>query len=336
MKNVFAAALCCALATKVYAVTEPMPAIQAPLASKSLLLDIHQIEQGQLVAVGERGHVLLSTDGENWQQQAVPVQSTLTAVTFADEDHGWAVGYDATILATTDGGATWTIQQYLPEKQKPLLDVVFKDQNNGVAIGAYGLFYRTTDGGKNWVEEFHGEFLPEEDIEYLNELKMEDEEAYLDERGSILPHFNKMVMDGRTSYLVGEIGLIAKSNDFGQSWQQFDPIYEGSFFDIERTQQGNLLAAGLRGNVFRSLRNGTPWQHIPTDSTALINDIVLTDDDRLLLLGNGGALLVSEDDGQKFVAWSQPDGKSLIAGVWFNNRLVAVSEDGVRTITIAK
>ncbi|REL27163.1 hypothetical protein DXX93_11700 [Thalassotalea euphylliae] len=336
MKNVVAAALCCALATKVYAVTEPMPAIQAPLASKSLLLDIHQIEQGQLVAVGERGHVLLSTDGENWRQQAVPVQSTLTAVTFADEDHGWAVGYDATILATTDGGATWTIQQYLPEKQKPLLDIVFKDQNNGVAIGAYGLFYRTTDGGKNWTEEFHSEFLPEEDIEYLNELKMEDEEAYLDERGSILPHFNKMVMDGRTSYLVGEIGLIAKSNDFGQSWEQFDPIYEGSFFDIERTQQGNLLAAGLRGNVFRSLRNGTPWQHIQTDSTALINDIVLTDDDRLLLLGNGGALLVSEDDGQKFVAWSQPDGKALIAGVWFNNRLVAVSEDGVRTITIAK
>ena len=32
----------------------------------------------------------------------------LTAVAFADATHGWAVGDDGTILATTDGGATWT------------------------------------------------------------------------------------------------------------------------------------------------------------------------------------------------------------------------------------
>ena len=336
MKSIFAAVVCCALATKVYAVSNPMPAIDARLADRSLLLDIENIEQSQLIAVGERGHILMSTNGETWQQQQVPVQSTLTAVTFVDADFGWAVGHDAVILATTDGGANWTIQQYLPEKEKPLLDVVFKDRNNGVAIGAYGMFYRTQDGGKTWSEEFHSEFLHEEDIEYLNELKLEDEEAYLDERGSILPHFNKMVMDGRTSYLVGEIGLIAKSNDFGKSWQQFDAIYEGSFFDIERTQEGNLLTAGLRGNVFRSLKNGTPWQHIATNSTALINDIVLTTDDRVLLLGNNGALMVSNDDGQRFSARPQPDGKALIAGTWFNNRLVAVSEDGIKIITITK
>ena len=35
----------------------------APLASKSLLLDITEINQDKLVAVGERGHILYSTDG---------------------------------------------------------------------------------------------------------------------------------------------------------------------------------------------------------------------------------------------------------------------------------
>ncbi|WP_448212985.1 WD40/YVTN/BNR-like repeat-containing protein [Colwellia sp. MEBiC06753] len=336
MKCVIAAIVSCVLVAQANAVSQPLPALEAPLASKSLLLDIDNIEQAFLVAVGERGHILKSFDGESWEQLPVPVQSTLTAVTFVDALHGWAVGHDAVILATTDGGKSWQIQQYLPAKEKPLLDVVFRDKTHGVAIGAYGMFYRTTDGGVTWNEEFHSEFLHEEDVDYLNELKLEDEEAYLDERASILPHFNRMVMDGRTSYLVGEVGLIAKSNDFGRSWQQFDSIYEGSFFDITRTHEGNLLTAGLRGNVFRSLKNGTPWQHIETNSTSLINDIVLTGDDRVLLLGNNGTLLISDNDGQKFSARPQPDGKALVAGTWYRDRLVAVSEDGVKTITIPK
>lgn len=336
MKSVFSALVSLAFATQVFAASDVAPAMQASLASESLLLDIENIEQTYLVAVGERGHILKSYDGNAWQQLDVPVQTTLTAVTFVDAKHGWAVGHDATILATKDAGNTWQIQKYQPELEKPLLDVVFKDKLNGVALGAYGLFFRTNDGGQTWQEEFHSEFLHEEDVEYLNELKMEDEEAYLDERASILPHFNKMVMDGRTSYLVGEIGLIAKSNDFGQNWQQFDSIYEGSFFDIDRTHEGNLLVAGLRGNVFRSLRNGTPWQHVDTNSTSLINDIVLTTDDRVLLLGNNGTLLISNDDGQRFRARSQPDGKALIAGAWYRDRLVAVSEIGIKTITITK
>lgn len=336
MKKFFAAFASIAIATQALAISEPRPSLEAPLAEKSLLLDIENVEQSYLVAVGERGHILKSFDGETWQQLTVPIQATLTAVTFVDPKHGWAVGHDATILSTKDSGNTWQIQKHQPELEKPLLDVVFKDKLNGVALGAYGLFFRTTDGGQTWEEEFHSEFLPQEDIEYLNDLKMEDEEVYLDERSSILPHFNQMVMDGRTSYLVGEIGLIAKSNDFGQNWEQFDSIYEGSFYDIKRTLEGNLLVVGLRGNVFRSLRNGTPWEHVNTDSTSLINDIVLTTDDRVILLGNNGTILISNDDGQQFFARPEPDGKALIAGAWYRGKLVTVSEIGIKTITIAK
>lgn len=336
MKQTVAAILLSFLIGQPFAAANPEPAIIAPLAEKSLLLDIQNVDQIYLVAVGERGHILRSFDGLTWTQSSVPVQSTLTGVYFISRKLGWAVGHDATILNTRDGGETWQIQQYLPEKEKPLLDVLFKDEENGIAIGAYGMFYRTTNGGKTWNEQFHDEFLPEEDAQYLNELRMEDEESYYDERASILPHFNRIVEDGRTLYLAGEMGLIAKSNDFGDTWEPYNSIYRGSFFDMERTQSGNLIVAGLRGNVFRSLRNGTPWQHIQTRSTALINDIVLTTDERIFMLGNSGSLLVSEDDGLTFQFRPQPDGKSLIAGTWFRDTLYAVSEVGIKTITIAK
>jgi len=310
------------------------PSVVARLASKSLLLDITKVGLTKLVAVGEHGHIILSSDAVNWKQAKVPVQTTLTSVFFLDSKLGWAVGHDATILNTTDGGLTWQIQQHKPELEKPLLDVVFKSSTDGLAIGAYGLSFRTQDGGLTWTNEFHSEFLLPEDAEYLAELKQEDEEAYLDEASSILPHFNRLVIDGRTLYMVGEIGLIAKSNDFGISWKPFDEIYQGSFFDMERTRQGNLLVVGLRGHVFRSLKNGTPWQQRQTNTTALINDIVLGDDDRIFLLANNGTLLESVDDGQSFDLRLQKDGKALIAGVWFNGELIAVSDVGIKKISL--
>lgn len=316
--------------------TEVLPALISPMASKSLLLDITAISSNKLAAVGQYGHILTSSDAVNWQQANVPVQATLTGVYFFDALNGWAVGHDATILNTKDGGQTWQIQQYKPELEKPLFDIVFKNAEQGIAVGAYGQLFRTNDGGNTWLAEFHAELLHPDDVEYLEELKLEDEEAYLDETASILPHFNRVYMDGRTLYLVGEIGLIAKSNDFGVTWSKLDEIYQGSFFDITRTHEGNLLIAGLRGNVFRSLRNGTPWKKTDTDTTALINAIVMSDDERLFLLGNGGLVLESQDDGVNFTAHNQANGKSIISGVWFKNQLVVVTEAGIARIKVVK
>lgn len=311
-----------------------IPAVKAPLASKSLLLDITKVGERKLAVVGEHGHILLSSDAVNWQQADVPLQTTLTSVFFINEQLGWAVGHDSVILHTNDGGLSWKIQQYMPELEKPLLDVVFINTQEGVAIGAYGQFFRTLDGGKTWNNEFHDEFLLPDDADYLAELKQEDEAAYLDEAASILSHFNRLVLDGRTMYLVGEVGLIAKSNDFGRNWQAFDEIYQGSFFDMTRTIDGNLLVVGLRGHVFRSLRNGTPWQKRETQTTALLNSIVLSDDERIFILGNSGTLLESQDDGQTYRQRLQKDGKALIAGVWFNGQLIVVSDVGIKHIAL--
>lgn len=326
--------LSCTLVAHSNAADEQSYSVLAPLAEKSLLLDIANLQQNKLVAVGERGHILLSIDGVNWQQVITPTQATLTSVFFIDNMVGWAVGHDSTILKTTNGGNNWTFQYSNPSLEKPLLDIVFKDAFHGVAVGAYGQFLRTIDGGKTWLSEFHEEFLLEDDIAFLEELKMEDEEAYFDERESILPHFNRIISDGRTTYLVGEMGLIAKSNNLGLTWAKFDEIYRGSFFDLSRTHEGNLLVVGLRGHVFRSLKNGTSWVNRETGTTSLLNSIVLSDEGRIFILGNNGVVLESEDDGNTYTLKLEPDGKSLISGVWFKNKIVAVSDVGIKNISM--
>jgi photosystem II stability/assembly factor-like uncharacterized protein len=312
------------------------PATKSALASKSLLLDISPIGQEKLVVVGQHGHILLSSDGEQWQQANVPVQVTLTRVYFLNEQLGWAVGHDATILHSQDGGLNWQVQQYLPSLEKPLLDIYFKNAQQGIAVGAYGQVFRSNDGGSTWQTEFHQEFLLVDDIEYLTELKAEDEAAYLDEISFILPHFNGLVQDGDTLFLLGETGLLAKSHDFGLTWQQFDGFYQGSFFSLARTKNGNVLVAGLRGHVFLGINNGEQWDEIATDTTALLNDIVFAKDGRIFILGNNGMLLVSTDEGASFSKKPQQDGKTLIAGVWFKEKLIAVSDVGVKVLYLPK
>jgi len=316
-----------------------IPATESVLASKSLLLDIALIGEDRLVAVGQHGHILLSSDGDNWKQANVPVQATLTSVYFLNETLGWAVGHDATILHSLDGGLNWQVQQYLPSLEKPLLDVHFKNPEQGIAIGAYGQFFRSNDGGATWIAEFHQEFLLADDIDYLKELKIEDEEAYLDEISFILPHFNTIVQDDGSLFLLGEIGLIAKSNDFGLTWQQFDNFYQGSFFSLASTKKGDLLVAGLRGHVFRGLKtvieSEMQWEGVNTDTTALLNDVVSSPDGRIFILGNNGMLLVSNDDGESFSKNPQKDGKTLIAGVWFKGQLLTVSDVGIKVVELA-
>ena len=266
----------------------------------------------------------------------MPVQVTLTRVFFLNDQLGWAVGHDATILQSHDGGLNWQVQQYLPSLEKPLFDVYFKDAQQGIAVGAYGLVFRTIDGGITWKSEFHQEFLLADDIDYLNEVKAEDEAAYLDEIAFILPHFNGLVRDGHSLFLLGETGLLAKSDDFGVTWQQFDAFYQGSFFSLARTKNGKVLVAGLRGHVFRSDKANSQWDEIATVTTALLNDIVFANDQRIFILGNNGILLVSTDDGESFSKRPQQDGKTLIAGVWFKGKLIAVSDVGIKVIDLSQ
>src|SRR3954464_14245696 len=75
------------------------------------LLNAAVFAGGRVVAAGQRGHVGSSDDkGKTWTQAEVPVSSDLTALSFPSSQRGWAVGHDGVVLATTDGGRSWTRQ----------------------------------------------------------------------------------------------------------------------------------------------------------------------------------------------------------------------------------
>ncbi|RYV01607.1 hypothetical protein SOPP22_14645 [Shewanella sp. OPT22] len=303
----------CFLFTSTLSIANPQ--IQ-PKALSSLVTDLDQN-----VAVGERGHIFIYENG--WKQVQSPVSVNLTNSTMLNAQIGWAVGHDATIIKTTDGGMTWLTQSESQSIEKPFLDITFFDKKHGIAVGAYGLFYRTKDGGKNWREEFHLELLHPDDQAYLQELKDVDPEGYEIEKGSLLPHFNKISLlnDGRL-LLVGELGTIAISNDFGHSFQQINFPYEGSMFSAIETSD-HIYVAGLRGNLFKTDKTFSTWKKVTLPNDSTIHSIYKKDNG-LLLVGNSGVIysIAFDDDvkllkqikGVNLLSVSELDGNIWLAG----------------------
>lgn len=295
------------------------PALVTPKALGAAMLAVTRAGQ-RLVAVGERGTVLLSDDGgKTWRQASVPVRASLTAVRFNGASQGWAVGHLGVILATADGGETWTLrldgvraaeavaqalrasgdertqrmaQPWLEEgPDKPFFDIDIDAQGRGFAVGAYNLVFATRDGGQTWAPAL--DRLP-------NPRSL---------------HLYGVRRVGEAVFIVGEQGLLLRSTDGGASFQAVASPYKGSLFGLLATRSGVLLAHGLRGKAVRSGDGGATWEAIDTAYPASLQAAAESAGGKLVLLGQTGDLLVSADGGRTFERHAPAGGPAPTAGL---------------------
>ena len=289
----------------------PEAAVMARLASRTLTLDAFAVD-GAYVAVGERGHILISTDGgETWHQQQVPTRTMLTGVYFHDRNLGWVVGHDSVILRTTDGGTTWEIVNWAPDDEAPFFDVWFSDADNGVAIGAYGSYFETTDGGTTWSSRWISE-----DDWHLHKIARSD--------------------SGRL-YIAAEAGSIYRSDDNGETWVTLPSLYQGSYFGVLPLEGDSVLLFGLRGHLFRSDDAGESWEEIETGTVAMLTDSQRLGDGTIIVTGLGGTVLTSSDGGRTFTLHQQANRRGISAVVETGDgSLLLVGEFGVRTAALSE
>jgi photosystem II stability/assembly factor-like uncharacterized protein len=271
------------------------PALPAKHAERSVLLGAARAGE-RLVAVGERGIVILSDDqGASWRQVATPVSVTLTAVRFADARHGFIVGHGGTVLASDDGGEHWArrlegrraAQLALEAAQgggdkaavraakrlvedgpdKPFLDLLALDAQQVVVVGAYGLAFASDDGGRHWQS-------------WIGRLDNPDG-----------LHLYAIRRRGDRILVAGEQGLVRLSEDAGRTFVALDVPYRGSFFTAELPSSDEIVLAGLRGNVWRSQDAGSSWRQLAVPMPASITASALRADGTLLLVNQAGVVL---------------------------------------------
>lgn len=271
----------------------PVPAVRSPHATQATLLASARAGS-RIVAVGDHGVVLLSDDGGKTHRQArqVPVDVTLTAVSFVDDRQGWAVGHWGVVLQTIDGGETWQLQRSDTQQDRPLFAVHFFDAKEGVAVGLWSLVLVTADGGAHWqaVEPPPPEGSRRADLNLLG--------LFTDGQGRL--------------FAPAEHGMVLRSDDRGKHWRYLATGYSGSFWTGAAAADGALLVAGLRGSLYRSSDEGQTWQRLDTGSKSSITALVAAGP-RVIGVGLGGLVLRSDDAGASFSPHTRDDRLALTA-----------------------
>lgn len=215
-------------------------------------------------AVGANGFIAKTTDGgEAWQIQDSQTTNSLENLFFFDADTGWAVGRLSTILKTTNGGATW---QTMLSGQSKLLSIHFTSASVGWVVGFSPDVLFSQDGGQTWRLRAT---TPQREIGAGIVFFIDSAHGWIagtdagsfDDAGIIATTdggntwrrqiriantnlFGIDFIDNHNGWAVGEHGIILKTSNGGQTWQQVT----GRLVGVEEQHESLPLEFNLRQN----------------------------------------------------------------------------------------
>jgi photosystem II stability/assembly factor-like uncharacterized protein len=219
---------------------------------------------------GGRPVALRTVDGGvHWKTATLPtgIAGGLRDVEFADLRHGWAVGNrtgtgpanaaGGVLLATSDGGATWTAQTVPPDVGR-LTEVSVVDAVHGWAVGVAAngqpLLIATGDGGATWSSQT----LPE-GIRELRDVAFLDAERGWAVGARPVPQPAEPSQD--------DPGIVLTTADGGATWT-VQASTTGSLWNLAIIDGQNLFAGGGYG-LFSTHDGGGTWSKQPFTLPAL-------------------------------------------------------------------
>ncbi|RDE24995.1 glycosyl hydrolase [Motiliproteus coralliicola] len=322
---------------------------------RSLLVDLIGSDE-RLLAIGERGRVLISDDlGLSWRQGAVPVSVMLTGIAQADESSFWVVGHDGIVIRSEDRGENWTkvlegrkIVELVAEYYRALVaeaeadpdypefeleELMFRAEEAELAVEDQAL---PTLLNVAFVDARHGYLLGAYGLLLETRDGGESWTPINEALGNIDGfHLNALTVTDSALYIAGEAGSLFRSLDRGQSWEALPSPYDGSFFGLQPLNQDSLVAYGLRGNAFESRDGGDSWQPLPLPIKRTLTGMAQLENGTQILVGSFGALLVKTAGSEQFIPQPLPlPAPSMAVLPVTEDQVVVVGLAGVQRVVI--
>jgi photosystem II stability/assembly factor-like uncharacterized protein len=167
-----------------------------------------------------------------WYNVVSGTTNHLHSVDFVDEQNGWIVGNNGTVLHTSDGGVNWEFQN--SGISQCLISVSFTSLTNGWAVGCDQVILHTTDGGQTWNADF----------------------------GLAGSYFTSVhFVDSMVGWIAGTGNYLLKTSDGGNTWNNVNTGYNMQFNCVHATDANHVRAVGASGaeNSIFSVNGGTTW-----------------------------------------------------------------------------
>lgn len=254
---------------------------------------------------------ITNNGGRTWTNKPLP---NVLSLYFIDAKNGWAVGKDATLLKTTDGGEQWSqaagMEKIigLPVESSTynfgFRDIFFLDANRGWMLGNFygraqsnvgGLFV-TADGGNTWkrlpltlqTQYASGRFTPGE----LHSVHFTDANT-----GSVTGE----MYDGEARFF-----FVLHTRDGGKTWEQFRTpsraIHSTQFLDLSNgwmavsaSREGGAEALVYDATLMRTDNGGISWQNDFVARGRRINGVFFLNPTKGWAVGDRGMILLYED-----------------------------------------
>ena len=204
---------------------------------------------GDVFIVGNYG-ILLHTDdgGANWSNMDIGTTEHLRDIFFLSNTIGYIAGDGATVLKTTDGGMNWIDLNAEMAGVGTIGKIYFINEDRGFAVG-FNFGHETFDGGLTWsyMTEFEpvpGELFQIQDIQFVDE---------------------------NVGYISGDVGLLYKTEDGGDTWIDKQVIIPGyvteSLFSFKFLDSNPDIgfACGYDGLLINTNDAGDVWKLMTSD-----------------------------------------------------------------------
>ncbi len=221
--------------------------------------------QHTLVAVGSGGAVITSTDrGENWERQVLDGKPFLMALTTCPDESFVALDYAKMLWFSDAEGKAWHSQPI--ETIETVQTLSCDPRGNLWVVGSFSSILHSTDRGVTWTESSLDEDLHFTSIQFI---------------------------DDDTAFLTGEFGVVAKSIDGGQTWEQLQPLPDDFYpQDAFFADQHVGWVVGLAGTIMITTDGGASWQLQDSGTSAPLYSIT-KNGSKLYVVGGNGTVLQS-------------------------------------------
>lgn len=215
-----------------------------------------------------------------------PVKEHVQSKIFMPRDHflGIAItpagemfvaGQSGQILNSNDNGQRWTPLEV--NVSVAFQDIGAWDNNHILSVGNDGVMVMGTKVNDKWVLQ----------------------ESTIGEKTKLL---SLIVYGNGKAWVVGDMGAIFHSTDYGASWNRVSPAKDIIFNSIDFFDEHIGIAVGEFGTVARTIDSGATWQYLPNFTDLTLLDVAFSADGRAVIVGQNGTVHVSDNVGE---SWSQ-------------------------------
>ncbi|MEZ5082194.1 MAG: DUF6519 domain-containing protein [Bacteroidales bacterium] len=283
-------------------------------------LDSDWNEQSSILDILDRkkatdviGHCGVPKKGGGFQ---IFVRSFLNDIAFSSDTNAWAVGNDANILFSEDGGETWESAE-----------VPF-----GISVNFWGVSFPTEENG--WVVGEEATILHIQPDQPIGGITIEKQTPPID----IHENLNSVFFingDVDHGWVAGNHGLILSTENGGESWtrQAAPESVKAHIRNVFFVSVSKGWAVGDDATILSTSNGGEIWvqQTLPASITESISSVHFTSENDGWVVGDNGLVLLTTDGVQNWFKKTLSGFDKHLKDVYFESKEQGfiVGEDGL-------